>query len=168
MAVPKNKKLNKRQQTQRTDEASVSSESDEIFEEEIEEGAVAESEDDEGAVTGEEDEDIDDEDEEDEQPKPWMDYNPPKDAVILGPNDPIKVTGELVGGNSVIVDKMVVRAVTIPRTRGYKFILIHNKGARVSVNRVNAVNGVTTRKTAYVTARTIDQIKLPNPIPSAA
>jgi hypothetical protein len=95
--------------------------------------------------------------------RPWLEDSkcPKSDCHILGPDEPIKVTGVMTGG-TVTLDKSVFRAFQIPRAKGWYFKLVHAKGARVGINMVNHVAGrpFTTAPSPVRTFRA-DEIQLP-------
>jgi len=95
-------------------------------------------------------------------PRPWLD-DPrcPHDAIVVGPGEPIRVTG-VITGQMVRVDKQVVRAFQRPRTSGWYFTLIYSRGTQVPFTRVQSVNG---NEVLHVPARVpvhrIDNISYP-------
>ncbi len=69
----------------------------------------------------------------------------PKDGIIIGPDQPLKVTGTQ-HGNTVVVDQNVYRAVQRFRTKRWSFNLLHYKGQQVPVQSLVKVNDPTENK----------------------
>jgi hypothetical protein len=61
-----------------------------------------------------------------------------KDVLILGPDEPLRVSGEEDGGQ-IILDKTIYRAVRPFRTKRWSFTLVHPKGAAIPSSQIRKV-----------------------------
>lgn len=62
----------------------------------------------------------------------------PKNGIVLGPNDPIRVRGVRVG-NEVVLTVPVYRAVKPANTSRWSFVVVYHVGSRVHVKDVASV-----------------------------
>lgn len=94
--------------------------------------------------------------------EPWLaDPKCPRDAIVVGPGAPIRVTGVFVNEKQIRTDCRVLRANRVPRAKGWYFTLIYGKNALVPVSLVETVNGKEIHAANPIRTLKLDQAVFP-------